>query len=161
MTEPVFSLREDDDPEMELAHSMAAATMPEFLRWVRAGDSSVCLAKLRFRDPDFSEEMGEDQYFFLWLSSVVHHPEDNILSGVFFEVPEGFDKWHSVGSRLGFDAEDVFDWLVLTDGHARGGYRLRLARSRLDAEERAQFDAHVGISSYEPISNETGHGAWP
>ena len=112
------------------------------------------MAKLRFRDPDLSDRLGEDRFFFLWLSEVVYHPAERIFSGVFFEVPDGFEKYHPVGQRLGFDPEDVFDWMVNEDGHLRGGFTIRVTRARLaDEAEKARYDDYIGVSSYEPIGD--------
>lgn len=42
-----------------------------------------------------------------------------------FEVPPELQNWHQVGQRLGFEGEDIFDWMVLTeDGRLFGGYTL-------------------------------------
>src|SRR5688500_7480086 len=139
------------DPAVQAAHDMAATTMPEFIALVRANTTAECSAKLRFRDPDLSDQTGKDAFFYLWLCSVVYHPEDNLLSGVFFEVPAGFEKWHPVGQRLGFEAEDVFDWMVNDSGRLRGGYTLRVTRSRLPESERAAYDAYIGVETYEPV----------
>lgn len=68
--------------------------MPEFLALIKSNSGGECLAKLRFRDPDLSGQTGKDEYFYLWLCAVVYHPEEDILSGVLFEVPAGFEKWH-------------------------------------------------------------------
>jgi hypothetical protein len=63
------------------------------------------MAKLRFRDPDLSVKEGKDHLFYLWLSDVLFHPNEGLISGVFFEVPAGFEKWHQVGKILGFEPE--------------------------------------------------------
>jgi uncharacterized protein YegJ (DUF2314 family) len=65
-------------------------------------------------------------------------------------VPESFQKWHQVGSRLGFEAEDVFDWMVNEGGHLRGGFTIRVTRSRLSEAEKANYDKYIGVISYEP-----------
>ena len=151
MNEPQFTAVRLDDPELALAHSRASATIQDFIRAVQSVGAGVGLmAKLRFRDPDLSEELGEDRFFYLWLHQVAYHPEERLLSGAFFEVPEGFEKWHQVGSRLGFEAEDVFDWMVNDDGCVRGGFTIRLNRSRLPADQRAQYDEFIGAISFDP-----------
>jgi len=145
-------MSKDEDPYVIAAHARAASTMPEFLRHVVEASDASCMAKLRFRHPDLSEENGEDQFFFLWLSSVYYHPEQSLLSGVFFEVPKGFEKWHAVGSRLGFEKEDVFDWMVIKDGHMYGGFTIRVTRSRIPENKRAEYDSYIGVLTYEPIA---------
>ena len=99
------------------------------------------MSKLRFRDPDLSEKEGRDHFFYLW------------LSGVFFEIPSGFEKHYKVGDRLGFDPEDVFDWMIINqDGHMNGGFTIRVTRDSLETDlEKSKYDEYIGIKSYEPI----------
>ncbi len=157
MNEPLFHAIDADDPEFRAAHARAAATIAEFVARVRREDGATKMAKLRFRDPETSERLGEDRFLYLWLAQIVHHPEQRMLSGVFFEVPEELLQWHQVGQRLGFDPEDVFDWMVIRDGHLHGGFTVRVTRARQQtAEARARYDAYIGVSSYEPIADEPG-----
>lgn len=152
MNRPLFRAIQADDREMNAAHARASATISEFLRLVREGGDVRYMAKLSFKDPDRSDRTGEDCLLYLWLSEVVYHPAEGIFSGVFFEVPQEHEKWHQVGQRLGFHAEDVFDWMTVEDGHLRGGFTIRATRSRLEsAEEQAQYDEYIGVSSYEPL----------
>jgi uncharacterized protein YegJ (DUF2314 family) len=117
---------------------------------VKAASSEIYMAKLRFRDPDLSEKEGRDCFFYLWLSEVLFHSNENLLSGIFFEVPEGFEKWHHIGKRLGFEPDDVFDWMVINEGHMKGGFTIRLTRERLANDaERKKYDEYIGINSYE------------
>lgn len=68
--EPQFQAVSRADPDLAAAYSLASDTMQDFRDYVlRAGDHDGW-AKLRFRDPDFSEEMGEDQFLYLWLADV-------------------------------------------------------------------------------------------
>lgn len=134
------------------AYAQASDTINEFINLVKTGPEAVYAAKLRFRDPDLSEKLGEERFLYLWLSNIYFHDEDNLLSGVFFEVPAELTKWHQKGERLGFEANDVFDWMVIENGDAKGAYTMRVARAQLGSEkEKQEYDEYVGISSYEPI----------
>jgi len=151
MSEPLFRSTHNKDEDMEKAYSLASSTIMDFVDLVKSGADATYMAKLRFRDPDLSEKLGEDRFLFLWLSDVYFHEEENILSGVFFEVPEELTKWHQVDQRIGFDPEDAFDWMIIEDGHAIGGFTIRATRNQLQTEkERQEYDEYVGISSYEP-----------
>jgi uncharacterized protein YegJ (DUF2314 family) len=150
MSEPLFTAIDNKDPLLALAHSLVAASIDEFRDRLRA-PAVLGSAKLRFRDPDRSAALGKDCFFYLWLGDACFHADENLYSGQFFEVPDGFEKYHPLGSRLGFEAEDMFDWMVNDDGRIAGGYTLRLARSRLPADQRAEYDRHVGASSWEPL----------
>ncbi len=148
--EPVFTAVSRKNPEMIAAHAKAAATIPRFIEYSLSDTPGLRSAKLRFRDPDESDRLGEDQFLFLWLTGVQYHAEERMFSGIFFEVPREFQKWHKVGDRLGFDPEDIFDWMMLSDdGRLFGGYTLRVSRAVLPEVERAEYDKHIGVRIYE------------
>ncbi|MCO1335869.1 DUF2314 domain-containing protein [Microbulbifer sp. OS29] len=150
--EPVFIAHNSNDPAIRAAHSMAANSITNFIELVKSRDESDFLAKLRFHDPNLSEDSGEDQFLYLWLMDVYYHTEEKILSGVFFEVPESLKEWHKVGDRLGFEADDVFDWMVNTHGHVQGAYTIRATREKLSTnKEKSDYDSYIGVSSYAPI----------
>lgn len=151
--EPIFRNIHKNDPEFEKAHAQCADTIGEFVDLVKKSEEPIYMAKLRFRDPDLSEKEGKDHLFYLWLSEVVYHEIENMLSGVFFEVPEGLEKWHQLGKRIGFDPEDLFDWMTIdSNGHMKGGYTIRVTRGRLEtSEEQKKYDEHIGVKSYEPV----------
>jgi len=148
--EPIFRTIHKNDEEIESAHRECANTINLFIDMVKTGGESTNMAKLRFLDPDKSEQEGKDHIFYLWLSEVLYHPTTNLLSGIFFEIPEGFEKWHQIGQRLGFDPEDVFDWMIINEGHAKGAYTIKVTRERLGTEqEKQEFDRYIGVASYE------------
>ena len=151
--EPIFRSIHVGDPDIERAHAKCAETIDEFVGLVKSARDPVYMAKLRFKDPDLSEIERRDHLFYLWLSKVVYHEAEDMLSGIFFEVPEGFEKWHPVGKRLGFDPEDVFDWMAIdSDEHMRGGYSIRVHRNRLKSEdEKEKYDDYIGVKSYGPV----------
>jgi uncharacterized protein YegJ (DUF2314 family) len=150
--EPVVRAISQNDESLQKAYRQAAETLPHFIEWIERGGKAIHSAKLRFRDPDFSAEMGEDRFLFMWLTTVQYHREEGFFSGVFFEVPKEMQKWHQVGERLGFEGEDVFDWMVLEDGHLYGGFTLRATRDGLPEAERAEYDRYIGVTVYEPVA---------
>ena len=150
--EPLFRNVDREDIEMGKAHALAAATTKDFEENVRKQKDVTYMAKLRFRDPDLSEETGEDQFLYMWLTNVVFHESEDMFSGVFFEVPAEMQKWHQVGQRLGFEHEDIFDWMINDDGKVKGAFTIRVTRSRLESEqEKLKFDEYIGIKEYENI----------
>jgi uncharacterized protein YegJ (DUF2314 family) len=152
--EPLFTSQKRNDVEMREAHSRAANSIANFVELVKARSESDFMAKLRFRDPKLSEELGEDQFIYLWLMDVYYHSDEEILSGVFFEVPESLKEWHKIGDRLGFETDDVFDWMVNTNGYVQGAYTIRVTRERLSSEkEKKDYDDYIGVTSYEPLRN--------
>jgi len=69
-----------------------------FQEFVERPGDHICRAKLRFRDPDLSAELGEDRFLYLWLTSVHYHRAERLFSGAFFEVPAEFAKSHKSAS---------------------------------------------------------------
>lgn len=148
--EPTFMAVARNSPDMRAAHSKAAATITRFIEHIHSGAPGFCSAKLRFRDPDESERLGEDRLLYLWLTGVEYDPDEKLFSGTFFEVPTELQKWHHVGEELGFYAEDIFDWMFLTEnGRLFGGYTLRVSRAMLPEDQRADYDSHIGVRTYE------------
>jgi uncharacterized protein YegJ (DUF2314 family) len=151
-SEPLFAAISNSDSSFQEAYAAASRTLPQFIEYLQSGTRAYFSAKLRFRDPDESERLGEDRFLFLWLSGVHYHPAERVFSGSFFEVPAEFQKWHQVGQRIAFEGEDIFDWMKLTeDGRLFGGFTLRVSRSKLPESQRADYDRYVGVKVYESI----------
>ena len=149
--QPLFTAISASDASFQDAYTKASQTLPQFIEHIQSGMRGYFSAKLRFRDPDESERLGEDQFLFLWLIEVHYHPAERVFSGDFFEVPSELQKWHQVGQRLAFEGEDIFDWMALTeDGRLFSGHTLRVSRSKLPENERADYDRYIGVRAYEP-----------
>jgi len=148
--EPLFNDFKRTDLEMNNAFALASATINDFEKLVIKGGDASFMAKLRFIDPRYAESQQGVEVFYIWLSDVVFHSKENMFSGVFFELPNELKEWHHVGQRLGFDKDDVFDWMVNENGHVKGAFTLRVTRSRLKTDaEKKEFDEYTGMSSYE------------
>ena len=149
--EPLFRAIPTTDTGFQSAYDRAAATIPQFIDRLKDNRDAFCSVKLRFRDPDESERLGEDRFLFLWLTNVHYYPDERVFSGVFFEVPSDFQKWHQVGQHLVFNRDDIFDWMILRQGHLHGGFTLRVTREKLPEVEREAYDEYIGVSVYEPL----------
>jgi uncharacterized protein YegJ (DUF2314 family) len=145
---PVVTAISRDDPDMKQAYSTASETLDAFVAHLQIDDGRMGSFKLRFRDPELSERLGEDRLFYWWLDFAVHHPEDDHFSGVFTELPECLLPHFQVGQRLHADAEDIFDWRVNDEGTLYGGFTIRVTRSRIPDEERADYDRYIGVERY-------------
>ncbi|SJM29044.1 DUF2314 domain-containing protein [Mesorhizobium delmotii] len=149
--EPLFVAISKTDPATLAAYERALASVPKFIEHIERNADALCSAKLRFRDPDESERLGEDSFLFLWLTAVHYHAEERLFSGTFFEVPPALQKWHQAAQRLAFEGDDIFDWMVLAKGHLHGGFTLRVTRNKLAEKDRGSYDRYVGVSVYEPL----------
>ena len=152
VTDPQFTAISRNDDEIKKAHDRASASISEFIELVQGSADVTYMAKLQFLDEDLSDKLGEDRFFYLWLNNVVYHSKEKMLSGMFFEVPSDLKDWYKVEERLAFEPDDVFDWMINDNGHVKGGFTIRLARSRLNTEsEKQEYDEYSGITSYEPL----------
>jgi hypothetical protein len=95
--EPLFKPIPPTNLDFQSAYDRAAATVATFIEHIQRGDDSICSTKLRFRDPDESERLGEERFAFIWLTGVQYHADEPVFSGTFFEIPPEFRKWHEVG----------------------------------------------------------------
>lgn len=149
--EPLFTAISQTDAAFQAAYGRAAATVPQFIEHIKNATDAFHSAKLRFRDPDESERLGEDRFLFLWLTDVFYCPDERSFTGTFFEVPPELQKWHQVGQYHLFDPDEIFDWMVLREGHLHGGFTLRVSLDKLPEAERESYDRYVGVSVYEPL----------
>src|SRR4051812_8918124 len=63
--EPLFTAISQTDAAFQSAYDRAAATIPQFIAHIESAPDAFRSAKLRFRDPDESERLGEDRFLFL------------------------------------------------------------------------------------------------
>jgi len=151
--EPLFRKTNSEDDEVKRAHALAKETVVNFIDLVKKKKNVTYMAKLRFKEPELSEQSGKDQFSYIWLTKITYHPLENLLSGILFEIPKVLAKWHKVGDKLAFEADDIFDWMVNDNGKVKGAFTIQLTRSRLENEsEKIAYDKYVGISSYETLS---------
>jgi uncharacterized protein YegJ (DUF2314 family) len=126
---------DDDDREMESAMTRARATLPEFEQRLAnpTGKQTMAIIKARFTEGENVEHM--------WISDIRVTPEG--YRGVLGNKPEFLSL--QPGQDVLVRRENVSDWVVVDDGRLVGGYTMRVMRSRLPADERAQFDAMNGF----------------
>lgn len=146
--QPLFRATRQDDPEMRRAHARAAATIDELFAHLERDDCGHAAVKMRLRDPDLSERLGEDRFAFIWLRVVRHDRPARRFVVEFFELPPEFLKWHQVGERLLIEHDQAFDWFVNDDGLMHGGFTLRVARARMPEGDRAAFDQYSGVRQW-------------
>ena len=146
--EPLFRVTRRDDPDMLRAHARAAATVDELLDHLERAARGTAAIKMRFRDPEQSELLGEDRFVFIWLLVVQHDRGTRRFAVEFFELPPEFQKWHQVGERLIIEHDQIFDWFVNDDGLMHGGFTMRVARAHMPEGDRAAFDNYVGVRQW-------------
>ena len=143
--EPLFSATSRNDRDMMRAYARAADSIDELLGHLQREGSGTAAIKMRFRDPDESDRLGEDRFVFLWLFVVEHDASTRRFAVEFFEVPPDLLKWHKPGEQLVIDSDQIFDWFVNDDGLMHGGFTMRVTRARMPEDERAAYDDYTGV----------------
>jgi uncharacterized protein YegJ (DUF2314 family) len=160
--EPRFVAISKDNEQMNQAYAKARQTLPQFLsaigsaRFSEATDS----VKIKVRDDESSEELGEDRFSYLWLWGV-KQGEDTALSATVRELPKGGLNELKIGSTVRFNREDVHDWMLVKGSQAWGGFTLRVIRDRMQAQERLQYDEYTGILCYNDLAEAPERAAKP
>lgn len=150
--EPLFVAITSDNEQMLQAYAKARQTLPQFLnatgsaRFAGATNS----VKMKLRDDDSSEELGEHRFTYLWLWEVQQDTGTTLLATV-RELPKNGLNNLKVGSTLRFDRQDVHDWMIVEGSQAWGGFTLRVIRDRMQAQERLQYDEYTGILCYNEL----------
>jgi uncharacterized protein YegJ (DUF2314 family) len=134
--EPLVTYFREKDPAMRAAQEQARATLAEFEKRLAHPPATQTYISLkgRFEEGDAVEHM--------WIDDVVVTPAGyrGRLGNKPLEI-----KSIDVGDEVTVPRERVSDWFAVDRGKLVGGYTLRLQRSRLPADKRAQFDEQVGF----------------
>jgi len=146
--EPLFTAVKAGDPDMQRAYARAAETVDELFGHLGREGCGTAAVKMRFRDPDQSERLGEDRFVFLWLLVARHDAQTRKLVVEFFEVPPDLQKWHQKGQRLVIEHDQVFDWFVNDDGLMHGAFTMRVTRACLPEAQRAGYDTYTGVRQW-------------
>lgn len=95
--ELLFTAISRNDPEFLAASDRAYETIPRFIELLQArAANALYSAKLRFRDPDESDRLGEDRFVFLWLTGIQYYPDETVSPGSSSNCHRNF----SSGSKL-------------------------------------------------------------
>ncbi|RCS44741.1 DUF2314 domain-containing protein [Bremerella cremea] len=125
------------DPAYQECVAKARESLDEFRSMIPRYDSHSCLIKTRLDDGQSSG--------FVWLFNTTI--SGNSFTAELFEVPPSVSLL-KVGQVLEVAFADVIDWMINDDGTLHGGFTLRYHRAKLPPDERAEFDAHVGVTKY-------------
>jgi uncharacterized protein YegJ (DUF2314 family) len=118
------------DAELDAAIREARDSLPTFLRTIATphADRTIVAVKVRFAPPG---ESSQD----IWVDEVVYG--DGVFRGSMGDDIPSMKL--EVGEKIVIDEKDILDWMVVQDGKLIGGYTVRLAMQRMDAQERERF----------------------
>ena len=127
----------ESDPAYQECVAHAVKTLDTFRSMIPRYDSHACLIKTKLDDGQSSG--------FVWLFNTTISGDR--FTAELFEVPPSVPRL-KVGQVFDIADEDVVDWMINDDGLLHGGFSLRYHRANLHPDERAEFDAHVGVTKY-------------
>ncbi len=128
---------QETDAEMNAAIAKANETFSEFKKAFDSKDSNydAFSIKLKFKSPQGFEHM--------WLSDI--RLENGDYYGIIDDDPESTTEV-KFGDTVKVNMNALSDWMYTENNKLRGGYSIRLIRERMGKEERANFDAMIGMT---------------
>jgi uncharacterized protein YegJ (DUF2314 family) len=75
----------------------------------------------------------------IWATSIII--KDGQYFGIVDNLPELTTKV-KFGDKIKLDKDNITDWMYADNGILRGGYTMKLIRSRMTKEEQQDFDAN-------------------
>ena len=130
--EPTIYSTPSDDGEMNHAIAHAKGTLDEFDKAFRSNkfDSGTFALKV-----EFPTETGSEH---IWATSI--RIENGSYYGIVDNLPNSTTQVKP-GEKIKLDIKNISDWMYADNGVLRGGYTIRLIRSRMTKEEKKDFDA--------------------
>ena len=126
------------DQNMKDAVISARDSLAQFRKFISDTKKELHpLIKIKLVEPSYSANM--------WLMVTQNSPAG--FSAKLFEIPQDF-KSFKVGDELTVRDEEVLDWMINDEGTLYGGYSLRVQREQLGANEKLDFDKHIGVERY-------------
>ena len=130
--EPTIYSTSGDDQEMNEAIRTARRTLEQFTAALESNryDTSKFALKVRFKTATGAEH--------IWASSITY--KDGSYSGLVDNLPNLATQVR-LGEKYRIRTEDISDWMYVDNGILRGGYTIKLLRSRMSQEDKVKFDA--------------------
>lgn len=126
-----------DDKEMLMSIEMAKKTFSEFEKAIKSENPNF----KNFTLKKAYESTEGDEY--LWIKSVVFYAEKNKYVGIVADTPL-YTKKVKFDEIVEVDEKEISDWMYFQDNVVKGGYTLRLLRSRMTDEDRKLLDKESG-----------------
>lgn len=116
---------------------MAKKTFAEFKKAIKSENPNF----KNFTLKKAYESAKGDEY--LWIRSVVFYAEKNKYAGIVAHAPLYTNKV-KLDEIVEVDENEIADWMYFQDNVVKGGYTLRLLRSRMTDEDKRSFDKESG-----------------
>lgn len=134
--QPTIYNVENQDAEMNKVIIKAKQTLPEFYKALesRSADQDSFAIKIHFKVNNDGEH--------IWINGLFKRNGEYF--GVVDNLPD-LTKEVKQGDTIKIDTSKVSDWMYLDNGELKGGYTIRLLRTRMSEEERIEFDNTSGM----------------
>lgn len=127
-----------NDPEWQQTVIDAQRSLHVFRELLHSEDSEDWYPSIK------AELVTGEERAFVWLLVLEDFSTGFVTRA--FDLPPEFEVFQ--GQEMTVNDCDVRDWMMIQDGVLRGGYSVRYQRSKTPPNERAEFDAHVGVTTY-------------
>lgn len=140
--EPVFMLIQENESEWQVITQKAQGSINEF---------RGLYDKLHENEPaayfSIKAKLKDDSGYHgnIWL--LIKQIDSDGFYAYPFELPKEFSSI-AVGQVIFIPEVAILDWMVNDNGVLYGGYSLRYQRSKLSAEQLANYDSHIGVREY-------------
>jgi uncharacterized protein YegJ (DUF2314 family) len=134
--EPTIYSTPSDDEEMNKAIAYATTTLPQFTKAFQSNqyDTSTFALKVRFATSTGGEH--------IWATHI------RMVNGDFYGKVDNLPNSTSqvkLGEQIRLNQDDITDWMYAEKGVLKGGYTIKLLRSRMSEQERQQFDSGFSL----------------
>jgi uncharacterized protein YegJ (DUF2314 family) len=126
-----------EDEEMLTAIEMAKKTYTEFEKAIKSENPNFKNFTLK---KAYESTEGDEH---LWIKSVIFYAKKNKYVGIIADTPLHTKKV-KFDEIVEVDKNEISDWMYFQDNVVKGGYTLRLLRSRMTDQDRKLFDAESG-----------------
>jgi uncharacterized protein YegJ (DUF2314 family) len=126
-----------EDKEMLNAIKTAKKTFSEFEKAMKSGNPNF--KNFTLKKP-YKSDKGDE---YLWIKSVMFYAKKNRYVGIIADAPL-YTNEVKYDEIVEIDEDEISDWMYFENNVVRGGYTLRLLRSRMSVENKKLFDKESG-----------------
>lgn len=135
--EPDVHQTDNFDKEMNDAMKKAQKTLPDFEKALQSYNPKFSNFTIK---KEYQTKEGTEH---IWISEIVKQGDK--FYGYAENVPVSIEEV-KLGDIVEIPKNKISDWMYFDDGKARGGYTIRVFRSRMSQDEQHQFDENFGVA---------------
>lgn len=129
---------ENDDTEMKVAIETARKTFGEFEKALKSENPNFVAFTIK---KPYESTQGEEH---LWIRSILYNTKKDTYVGIIASDPQ-FTTQVKYDDIVEITRNEISDWYYVENNVLKGGYTIKLLRSRMTASEQKQFDKESGF----------------